>query len=71
MFYEIWRADRTQAVYLGKDDGRYYVLDVGGDRANMDRYGIFRTESKELARSVLEMTGGEYGGFEIKDAKDV
>lgn len=59
--YTVRHKDRTQAVYFDLDNGNHLIMDVG----EYDGKELFRTKYRDLAYSVWQMTGGDYGDFEI------
>lgn len=65
MGYEVASVDRKRKVYINIHDGNYYILDVGGMIAKGEGYKVFQTDSKDLAYSVWQSTGGEYSDMEI------
>ena len=67
MTYSLRQKDGTQAVNYDKLQDNYLVLAESTDRNNIS---LFRTTDKDEARAVWEMTGGDYGDYEIVSDND-
>lgn len=63
MEYAVRSKDRTQALFVNVETGDLFALNADFHENTMNK--LFRTDSRDKAYEAWQMTGGDYGEFEV------